>query len=165
MSNLSTIAATFADCNSLTTVTPTTTTSHIPAYQHCEVAQQLLSGCTAVHSYTVNPPVNVTSGNATSCGDGCIQVTVGNQGDIWCHGSNNGERAYNLEYKNTGSINVTTPSMITSVTLSQLAYNDFTQILVNGPPFIRRTPTRLSAFSWPTRQVVRQARYRSHVVF
>jgi len=74
-SNMASIVQQFADCHTVTTVTPTTTTAHVPDLQTCQRSSVFSGQDTLTHSYTVNPALVLQS--VSSLHGPCAQSSAG----------------------------------------------------------------------------------------
>ena len=132
LQNLGTLTSSFADCSSTQTVTPATVTSHVPDYQHCQRLYQPGGTYTVYHTYSAQPPfINPSSNLAwSSCGYGCLDLTVGFGGSPTGRCSQPGWPVCSV-FTATIAFTVPNGSAITGVTLYQMQWTDWHTVTTN----------------------------------
>ena len=128
ISSLGSNAALFGDCRTTTTYKTTTTKTQVPDYQQCDRHLVSSENLTLTHSYSDG--VIVSGGGdvaIASCGDGCLDITLGRIGDnYWVPPSGC------AIYDQLGSVTVLNPAAITSAQLIRAKFDDRMQVYLNG---------------------------------
>ncbi len=79
------LAATFADCSTITTFSNSTRTTHVPDLQTCEVVAKG-GDCSWYHDYSLPPGFRMLTANGgaavADCGVGCEQITYAHGGQF-----------------------------------------------------------------------------------
>jgi conjugal transfer mating pair stabilization protein TraN len=130
--NMSVAAQQFGSCQVQTSYQSTTSTTHVPQYQHCTATNiPPTVNFAATHNYSQNV-ITVGSGNATigSCGAGCLDIVIGYPINAY----------YQLGPVHTGcqvfsipvQLLVVVPSAITSATVTSVNWDDRAYLNVQG---------------------------------
>lgn len=129
MGDFDTIASTFADCSTVTSIGSTTKVNHIADFKRCERTYVPKSSCTINHPYDavlMELSNSATSAGAfASCGPGCYDLWVGKVGDNywggWC-----------TVYEQDTAVRIFYPDAIISAIIVQAQWDDYLQIFISG---------------------------------
>jgi conjugal transfer mating pair stabilization protein TraN len=127
MDNYSLFAKTFADCTSITSYHDSQFDAKLHDYKTCVRGPKPPSSCTYVHNWEVAPMVEPVSGptKVEKCGEGCIDVWVGQIGDNYW----NAACAF---FEASSVYNVVSPDAITDAKLEAVYWDDYIQVFVDG---------------------------------
>ncbi len=117
----------FSGCTEVTVPTTTGTTVHVPEYEYCSRVTLPVESCELYHDYDVAWfHVSGSDAATSSCGTGCIEVTLGQPGDNqWYSG---GCSLHTLDM----TVNVENADVIDSVTLDEVVWDDHAELRVGG---------------------------------
>ncbi len=129
LSSLDLLKDQFSDCKATTTYAETDETVHVPDYKFCTRVEDHSASCELRHSYDVNPILEVTEGplNRSSCGEGCLDIWIGEVGDNYWSGTC---KIYNTVTK----LEIKNPQAITSAKLKYAKWDDYLLITLDGSP-------------------------------
>ena len=117
----------FSGCTEVTVPTTTGGTVHVPEYEYCSRVTLPVESCEFYHDYDV-AWFHISGADAatSSCGTGCISVTLGQPGDNQWHSG--GCSLHTLSM----TVNVENAAVFDSVTLDSVVYDDYAQLRVGG---------------------------------
>ena len=120
----------FSGCTEIAVPTTTGGTVHMPEYEYCSRVTLPIESCEFIHDYQVAliDFSGLGSGRKSSCGNGCIDIELGRQGDNYWDGGSCTiyEESFSLRVDNTNAID--------SVTIEEASWDDHIQVQVNGTP-------------------------------
>ena len=120
-------AQSFSDCSSTTTQTTVNRPVPVPDYQLCLRQPTIPQYCTATHSVALEPLLRFAGGDGgfSSCGPGCMDLYIGQQGDNYWSGNC-------ATFSSSASYTVLHPEAIISATLEEVDYDDYTRVFFAG---------------------------------